>query len=198
MGEGDVLDAQTGTFLVEGKLQHRKEPRFIFSRDGAALLVIAQGRNDDWDEMQVVSTIDGNPLSPPMTNTRIREPDCAVNPAKNLVVAVGDSIRIWDVASGTMLSRAIDLDIGEGHGNTWGPQRSAIFSPNGRRIYIAVGPQLLCVRLDEIKRAIPPDDVLNAWAGVLSGERVDVLGGVVPMSAADYEKAWQTIRADAP
>jgi hypothetical protein len=39
-----------------------------------------------------------------------------------------------------------------------------------------------------IERAIPPDNVLEAWAGVLSGERVDVLASVVPMSAANYEK----------
>jgi hypothetical protein len=96
-----------------------------------------------------------------------------------------------------MLSRVIDIPLDEGRGNDWGHGRSAIFSPNGRRIYLAVGSQLFCVRLDEIIRGIPPDDVLEAWAGILSGERVDVLGGIVPMTASDYEQAWATVHTDA-
>jgi WD40 repeat protein len=200
MGDGEIWDTFTGTLLVEARLQHRSARQFIFSRDGTAFVLITDGGDDYWNptsEMRVFSTLDGKPLSPPMTGTRIGAPACALNPEMSLVAAAGHSLRLCDVASGTMLSGAIDLNLGKGRRYDADRRRSAIFSPDGRRIYIAAGAHLFCVRLDEIKRDIPPDDVLEAWAGILSGERVDVLGSVVPMSAADYEKAWQAIQAHA-
>jgi WD40 repeat protein len=198
MGDGEVWDTRTGTLLVEARMQHRSARQFIFSRDGTAFVLITDGGDDYWNptsEMRVFSALDGKPLSPPMTGTRIGAPACALNPEMSLVAAAGHSLRLWDVASGTMLSGAIDLGLGKGRRYDADRRRSAIFSPDGQRVYIAAGAQLLCVRLDEIERDIPPDDVLEAWAGILSGERVDVLGGIVPMSAADYEQAWQTIRS---
>jgi hypothetical protein len=41
---------------------------------------------------------------------------------------------------------------------------------------------------------VPKDDVLEAWSGLLSGNRIDNAGGMIPMTTADCQRAWEAIR----
>lgn len=200
MGAGEVWEVMTGTRTSTAAVTHRPIDHFLFRDDGRAFIAVTEGGGNYWDatsEIRLNSTEDGASLSPPMVNTRIGEASTALHPHSGVLVAADHHWRLWDVESGSALTPALDLSAVH-DGDEREQTRAVYFSATGRRLFFQTHHRLFVVNWDEIVDGIPSDDVLAAWSGVLSGQRIDAAGGLIPMTNADFEKAWATIRNTEP
>jgi hypothetical protein len=125
----------------------------------------------------------------------MNSPDCAIHPINGVIAASGDRLQLWDPRQGAPLSRAIPLYGNGSPGRDGQHDRLTFFTPGGNRLYIEEGVDLLVIHWDEILPDMPNDDVFVAWSGILAGQRIDSTGAVVPMTASDYQSAWNTIRS---
>jgi serine/threonine protein kinase/WD40 repeat protein len=197
MGDGEVWDAATGQLLVPAVVTHRRVTKILFQDDGKMFLAVTEGGTSYWEspaEMRLF-TLDGLPRSPSMTNSRMNSPDCAIHPINGVIAASGDRLQLWDPRQGAPLSRAIPLYGNGSPGRDGQHDRLTFFTPGGNRLYIEEGVDLLVIHWDEILPDMPNDDVFVAWSGILAGQRIDSTGAVVPMTASDYQSAWNTIRS---
>ena len=194
MGAGEIWDSATGKRTATAALSHRPIDHFLFREGGRSFIAVTEGGGTYWDatsEIRVISTENGVPSSPPMVNTRIGDASTALHSYSSVLVAADHRWRLWDTDSGSALTPAIDFNAVRGGGRA--QTRAVFFSATGRRLFIKTHHRLFVVPWGEIVERIAADDVLEAWSGVLSGHRIDAAGGMVPMTAADYERAWETI-----
>jgi len=192
MGDGELWDAIRGDMLIDAIIPNRKVNLVTFQPDGQAFLAIADNHATDSAELRWLSR-DGQPLTPPMFSNRTDLSHCAIHPETGLVAAGRRRLRFWDVRSGMMLSGVVELMADRSTGYAVS-HRETFFSPSGDRLYIYIANQLRVIRLGEIIESIPEVAVLQAWAGVLSGQRIDDAGGTVPLSSEEFQQTCNVIR----
>ncbi len=186
VGNGEIWDMQTGEQL-HGPLVNLPVQGIVFHPAGDEFLLISEGGNDYWSETGSFwhFSIDGNPLSGNMVSPSVGELHCAMHREDAIVAAATSGLRIWDLTTSSPLTRNLELP---GH-------RSAglqvFMSPNGQRVY-SVGDRVSVLDWGQARGSIPSDELLAAWAVILSGKRVD---GTGPLDSATYRKAWETIRS---
>ncbi|MDV6031033.1 MAG: protein kinase [Phycisphaera sp. RhM] len=198
MGNGEVWDAAGGVQLVPAVLAHRDVGEIILGEDGRTFVVVADSDGSSWDQTTEIRhfSIDGKSISAPMINNRTGVSHCAMHPADSVLAVAGHGLRFWDADGGTPLSAAIDLHCSRSMGRVQNDDRMTFFTPDGNRLYIEAGGDLFVVDWNEIVAGVPTDQVLQAWAGVLSGHRIDDAGGTIALSPDEFQDAWKTIRGD--
>jgi hypothetical protein len=75
------------------------------------------------------------------------------------------------------------------------PHRSVVFSADGRRLYLEGHSSLWMLPIGEFIDGTPVSKQLDAWAGMVSGHRVDAAGGYVPLTREEYDDAWKVLSA---
>jgi WD40 repeat protein len=108
------------------------------------------------------------------------------HPTQDILGSTTSGLRLWDLYTSTPITRNLEL-IGHRQRNT-----PVFFSPEGSRLY-SVGDKVTILNLQYLATTIPADDVLEAWAKLLSGKQVDTLGGLVDLSTAEIEAVWKVI-----
>ncbi len=195
LGNGEVWNAATGLQQVPAVVSHRDVHEIIFHESGQSFVAVTD--HDDYQarttEIRLFS-IDGTALSPPMINTRTGEPHCAIHPQTGIVAAAGNRLRFWDARQGNMLSSAIDLRSTGSRGRNQNTERTTLFTPSGQRLYIEDDRDLIVVNWGDLTESVPEDDILKAWSGILTAQRIDDSGGTVPMTAQELQHAWDLIR----
>jgi tetratricopeptide (TPR) repeat protein len=125
----------------------------------------------------------GQPLTPPLQHNGTVHSAC-FSPDGCLVLTTADKVvRTWDAATGEPVTPPWGHD---------GVALSARFAPDGVRVMTAAGEQLAI--WDLVPEERPLDDLLRL-SEVLSGLRIDETGGLVPVEAERFERAWQALQA---
>ncbi len=192
MGHGELWDTVNAKMLRDALIPNREVHHITFQQDSQALLAIADNDGSGNAELRRFSS-DGELLGTPMTSNRTDLNHCAIHAGSGLVAAGRRKLRFWDLQSGIMLSRAFDLKTERDTGY-YVSRRETFFSPSGNRLYIYVNKQFRVIRLGELIKSIPQDSVLQAYAGVLSGQRIDDAGGTVPLAPNEFQHAWDFTR----
>lgn len=113
-----------------------------------------------------------------------------------LVIGHGE---LWDTVNGTMLTEAlipnrkVSLVTFQQDSQALIAVSDDVASLSGANLYLYVNNQLRIIRLSKLVQSIPDDSVLAAWAGVLSGQRIDEAGGTISLTAKELDQAWEEI-----
>lgn len=194
IGNCEVWDATSGTLLKEAMIAHRDVDQILLGESRNAFLSASDfenlGRNNS-TEFRLFS-LDGELLASPFVSSHSDMSTFALQPNTQMLAALGNEVRLWDLDRGVPLSSAIDLyPIREGKWNN--RERSLFYSHDGKRLFIQRAHDLYVIELSEILRSTPSDNVLSAWSQLLTGQRIDDSGGVIPLKTAEFESAWRRI-----
>jgi WD40 repeat protein/tRNA A-37 threonylcarbamoyl transferase component Bud32 len=100
-----------------------------------------------------------------------------------VVTGSGDhTARVWNSTTGEPITPPLQ------HGNTLG---SASFSPDGERVMTASGDQM--ARIWSLPRRELPNETLTSIAQVLSSQRLDQNGLIIPLSSEEVLGVWSYI-----
>jgi WD40 repeat protein/tetratricopeptide (TPR) repeat protein len=187
-GTARVWDPETGKELTRPLRHEGAVGHAAFSPDGRRIVTASADRT-----ARVWSAIDGAPLTPPLkhadrVNRAIFSPD-----GLWVVTATGGpdarpgAAQLWDAVTGDSLTPPLP------HGED---VNTVAVSPDGR--------QILTASVDRVARVWPvpfltrPVDAIVRLSGLLSGERVDDTGGLVPLTTKEMAAAWSRLRAETP
>jgi WD40 repeat protein len=194
-----VWDLATGQALsppLAHKVSESSEVHAAFSPDGRRVLTfiwksryILNSKKNAWSEARVWDASTGQPVTPPMRHQgeslrAVFSPDGR----RILTSNRGDTMaRVWDAATG----KPVIIPLQHRDYVT-----VAAFSPDGRRVLTASKDKTA-----QIWDLTPDDRPTEYWlalAQVLSDRRIDASGALVPLTAEEFTKAWQKLRARYP
>jgi WD40 repeat protein len=133
----------------------------------------------------VWDAVTGQPLIPPLKHSRyVRH--AAFSPDGRLVLTASadGTARVWDAATGEPVTPPL---------RHRGPVSDAVFSPDGRRMLTASDDGT--ARIWELPRDAQAVRDCVLLAELMTCERLDPAGGLVPLEPAAFRKAWQTLRS---
>jgi WD40 repeat protein len=178
-GKADGVLLATGGFVR----------RAAFSPDGARVVTLTgmptdtAVRRPPGGEMRVWDAETGQPITPPRT-----APDAfsEVNfspDGRRVLLAGRRSLQVWDTETALPVTPPLPLPPGPGNG-------AARWADDGR-VLVKDGATLAAWDVSADRR---PADELRSWAQLLTGQRIDESGSLVPLTAAQLAAAWDAVR----
>ena len=182
-----VFDARTG----RSGPRYRGDASTVIHKDGGSSVLqmafspdskrLAAGFEDGTAQVFDARTL--APLSPRMDHIKpvVR---ILFSPDGNQLVTVSNNgpMRFWDSHTGEALSPPLPF-----HGSA---TRQFAWSPDGTQLYLATDQELRRWTQPNLAR---PLDEMQAYAYLLSGQRMDDKLGMVPLETAQLHAAWNTI-----
>lgn len=199
-GSVELWDAKSGERLF-ADLGHPDGAivSILFSTDGKSFITVSgsDGGNAAPIETRLWAASDGAQLSSPMVGSIDERTRIGWHHGgRILAVAGNESVRLWDVQSGLMLTPALPFPRGDlDSERNRAEHRSTVFSPGGEHLYVESTGTLWVVKLRDVIESQPPDNALQAWSEMLSGHRIDTAGGYIRMTSEDYRRAWTVIHS---
>ena len=161
MGNCEVWDVARGELRREAMAAHREVDQILLNENANALLAVSDFQNagrNPVTEFRLFS-LDGKLLTPPILNSHSDLNTFALQPDAQILAALGNQIRLWDVIRAQPLSSGIELfPVQEGQGNN--RERSLFYSRDGKRLFIQRSHDLYVVELGKLLSEAPTDDVL--------------------------------------
>lgn len=186
---GLVWDVKSATRLHED-LTDQKIDQVVIRSSGDEFLLVMEGGGSMWSAPGRIArfSIQGKSLGSQMISPSSGELVVCYHPSEEVVGSSAHGLRLWDLHTSAPLTRNFEL---QGHRRGSLP---IFFSPNGSRLY-SIGDRLAVFNYERLTKHVETDQVLDAWAKLLSGKRVDTLGALVELTKQDYEHSWNIIQA---
>jgi serine/threonine protein kinase/WD40 repeat protein len=187
LANGEIWDVKSNQLIREALMQQRAD-NILVRETGNEFLLATEGGDSLWSATGTISrfSLDGKNLSTKMKSPSSGSLVPCYHPNQDILGSTTSGLRLWDLYTSTPITRNLEL-IGHRQPNT-----AVFFSPDGSRLY-SVGDKVTILNLQNLATTIPADDVLEAWAKLLSGKQVDTLGGLVDLSTAEIEAVWKVI-----
>jgi serine/threonine protein kinase len=200
MGNCELWDALRGAPLKEAMVSHRDVEQFLLDENVNTLLAITDSQiagRTLATEFRLFS-LEGELLAPPILNSHSDLDTFALQPNgqkpdARVLAALGDQVRLWDITRALPLSSRIELFPSQ-EGEWPNRERSLFYSSDGKRLFMERSHDLYVIELGALLASTPSDEVLNAWSQILSAQRIDESGGVIPLKASEFESAWRLIQ----
>jgi serine/threonine protein kinase/WD40 repeat protein len=187
LANGEIWDVKSNQRIREALMQQHAD-RILVRENGNELLLATEGGDSLWSATGTISrfSLDGNILSSKMKSPSSGSLIPCYHPTQDLLGSTTSGLRLWDLHTSTPITRYVEL-IGHRLRST-----PIFFCPDGSRIY-TTGDKVTILNLQTLSEAIPAEDVLEAWAKLLSGQQVDSLGGLVDLSADEIAAVWKLL-----
>ncbi len=177
--EAQIWDWRTGKQVVPPLRHSDGVPYAEFSPDGRRVVTASSDKT-----ARVWDAATGQPLTPALKHDRPVQRAVFSPDGRRVVTASKDgTARVWDAATGEPVSPPLKHD---------GPVSHVAFSPEGRRIVTASEDHT--ARIWDVPKNDRPARDLLLMAAMLSGQRIDTTGGVVPLQPEELLSTWQTLR----
>jgi WD40 repeat protein/tetratricopeptide (TPR) repeat protein len=183
-----VWDAGTGEPISPLLGHGATVNRAALSPDGTRVATAGE----DWTA-RVRAVVDGRDLTPPLHH-RGAVLFVGFSPDGSLLTTLSSSVpepdwakqfRAWGAATGDPVIGSVEI-----------PRLSTdrvAFGPDGRLVRLETDDWGTSRVLDLAADDRPASDLI-AWAGLLSGQRLDASGGLLPMGAVEFRGAWEAAR----
>src|SRR5436190_20431348 len=136
MGNCELWDVDRGALRREAMAPHRDVDQILLNERANALLAASDFRNagrKPVTEFRLFS-LDGKLLAPPILTSHSDLNTFALQPDAQILAALGDQIRLWDVTRALPLSSGIELfPVQEGEWTN--RERSLFYSHDGKRLF---------------------------------------------------------------
>jgi WD40 repeat protein len=188
-GEARVTDLATGKPVGKPLAVDRFVRQAVFSPDGRHVITVSGMPTDSavlpprGGQMRVWDADTGEAVTPPVT-----APDAyssaSFSPDGRRVLLVGRrSVQVWEADGGLPVTPPLPFP----------PGRAAVAAwwADAGRVLVKDGEALAAWDVSPDPR---PADELRSWAQLLSGQRIDESGSLVPLTAAELAAAWDALR----
>lgn len=184
---GEVWEVKSSS-RVQSAMTQQNASQVVVRATGDEFLLIAEGGSASWSTSGRVSrfAMDGRALNSQMISPSGGTLVACYHPTQSILGASTRGLRLWDLHTSTPITRNFEL---EGHRRRECP---VFFSPNGSRLY-SVGDKVAVLNFELLSKSVAADGVLEAWARILSGKRVDELGGLTELNSVEYAQSWKEV-----
>jgi serine/threonine protein kinase/WD40 repeat protein len=188
LGDGEVWDVKSSARLQSRKMEENTA-RVVVRASGDEFLLISEGGSARWSAAGRILRFssEGRVLGSQMTSPSSGALAACYHPTQPILGTSTRGLRLWDMYTSAPITRDFELD---GHRLSNCP---IFFSPNGARLY-TVGDKLTILDFEQLSKSVAADEILEAWARILSGKRVDALGSLVDLKHQEYEQSWKIIQ----
>ena len=187
LADGQILSIPSAT-KPQSTLTQQTANQVMMRENGEEFLLVFEGGSSLWSPSGRISrfSIDGKSLGPQMISPSSGTLMACYHPTQQVLGSSTSGLRLWDLHTSTPLTRNFELE---------GQRRSKsriFFSPNGSRLY-SVGDKLAILNFEQLVKSVVSDESLEAWSRILSGKRVDAIGGLVSLTEREFEQSWRII-----
>jgi WD40 repeat protein len=187
LSHGEVWDTKSSR--LEASVADRQTDQVVIGDDGREFLLVSEGGGTLWSPPGRIArfSIQGIALGSQMISPSNGELKVCYHPQDQVLGSSANGLRLWDLHTSAPITRNFEV-LGHRRGKL-----PIFFSPNGSRLY-SIGDKLAVFNYQQLTKNVQPDQNLEAWSKILSGKRIDSLGGLVGLTKQEYEQSWKIIQ----